>query len=104
MPNNNAKPFDQLSETDQRVAIDIACAMSVLVTRLPQLKVGDAVMTEFAHQFELPSNLAKYALRQVGQTLFKTTWEFGVSKEEDGTVSTYFKQGETVDQDGPNPN
>ena len=103
----NDNPFDELSESDQRAAIDIACAVSILITRLPGLipqEVSsdmpawmDTIGKEFAINRSLSTELSREALAQIGQQLFNNSWRWNVTKETDATISTYFKQGPSVE-------
>jgi hypothetical protein len=86
--------FDELSESDQTVGIDLTVACSLLVTRLPGISqsVFDAITREFAAQYNLPSVTARSALRAIGRTLFSTCWECRITKDDDNTLSTQFRQ------------
>ena len=85
------KPFDELSEADQKAAIDIGICVSVLGARIPSCgrPLFDYIATEFVSCYSLPPNIAKYALRQIGQSLFNTEWTFTVEKTSDGLVTTF---------------
>jgi hypothetical protein len=94
----NPKPFEDLSPTDQVVAIEIAVVASLLITRLPAASdlIFDAISKEFAAFYDIRSNIAKYALRSLGQTLFNTQWTFSIIKDAQGNILTSFKQGDPV--------
>jgi hypothetical protein len=88
------EPFEQLSPEDQKTAIDVTVAVSLLVTRLPALSdlVLDAIIEEFSAQYNLPKNTARYALRSLGQTLFATPWTCTITKDFEDNIATRFKQ------------
>jgi len=74
--------FDQLSLGDQKCAIDISIAALIIGTRLGADKaLYDYVLAEFARSQTIPANLAKYALRSLGENLFKQDWSFTVTKK-----------------------
>ena len=92
---NNHELFGQLSESDQKVAIDLTVACSLLVSRLPHMSgnIFDAVMSEFSHQYEVPNNVAKYSLRALGKELFHSSWQYKITKCDDNTIATHFTPG-----------
>lgn len=92
------KPFEELSATDQKTAIDIAVAASLIVTRLPAISelVFDAISREFAAFYDIRSNIAKYALRSIGKTLFQTQWTCTITKDAAGKIVTQFQQGDQL--------
>jgi hypothetical protein len=94
----DVEPFEELSETDQKTAIDIGVMASVVVTRLPGISglVMDAIAREFAAQYNIRPNIAKHSLRAIGKTLFQTQWSFEVTKDQEGNIATHFKQGEPL--------
>lgn len=94
MNRENLKPFEQLSVDQQKVAIDLVAACSVIVTRLPSIsqEVFKAIETEFAAQYDAPANIARYAMRSLGQTLFQTEWTWTATKGDDNVLATYFTQ------------
>jgi DNA-binding transcriptional regulator WhiA len=95
------KPFEELSETDQKTAIDIAVAASLIVTRLPAISelVFDAISREFAAFYDLRANIAKYSLRSLGRTLFETQWECTITKDAQHNLITEFRQGDAIPGD-----
>jgi hypothetical protein len=95
------EPFEQLSPEDQKTAIDLTVAVSLLVTRLPALSelVFNAIIEEFSVQYELPKNTARYALRSLGRTLFATSWTCTITKDFEDNITTHFKQ---VSESGDN--
>jgi hypothetical protein len=94
-------PFAELSVTDQKTAIDIGVAASLIVTRLPGISelVFDAISREFAAQYDIRPNIAKHSLRSVGKTLFQTQWSFEVTKDQEGNIATHFKQGDPIQRE-----
>jgi hypothetical protein len=96
------KPFDQLNEADQKAAIDIGICVAVLGARIPSCgkPLFDYVATEFVSCYSLPPNIAKYALREVGQSLFSSEWTFTIEKTGQGLVTTFKRAG---DSDGDSP-
>lgn len=82
MAREQTRPFEQLGEEQQKAAVDIAVALTVLGTRIPTLSkaFSDSVITEFVNSYGLVPNVAKYALRELGAGLFKQNWEFTVHK------------------------
>jgi hypothetical protein len=90
-------PFEQLSWEEKKAAIDIVIAAVVLVNRLPDA-VGkplyDYLETEFANNFSLPINRARYSLRGLSEVLFYQEWKFIVTKE-GGTLKTEFYRNQS---------
>lgn len=88
------KPFDRLSPDQQKVAIDLAVACSLIVTRLPSISqaVFQLVEADFAAQYDVSTGIGKYALRECGRTLFETAWSCTVTKDSNNLVATHFKQ------------
>jgi hypothetical protein len=88
------EPFEQLSPEDQKTAIDLTVAVSLLVTRLPALSelVFNTIIEEFSVQYDLPKNTARYALRSLGRTLFATSWTCTITKDFEDNIATHFKQ------------
>jgi hypothetical protein len=82
MASEQTRPFERLSVEEQKAAVDVAVALTVLGTRIPTLSKGfsDAVATEFVNSYKVVPNVAKYALRELGVSLFKENWEFTVHK------------------------
>ena len=91
---SDIKPFERLNADQQKVAIDLAVACSLIVTRLPTISQSIFALVEhdFAAQYDVASNIAKYALRDCGRTLFQTAWSCTVTKDIDNYVMTHFKQ------------
>ena len=91
---DDVKPFDRLSVDQQKVAIDLAVAASLIVTRLPSIgqEVFRLIERDYAAQYDVPANVAKYALRACGQTLFQTPWACTVTKDLENNVATRFRQ------------
>jgi hypothetical protein len=82
MAGEQTRSFEQLSEHEQKAAMDVAVAVTVLGTRIPTLSKSftNAVLTEFTNCYKVVPNVAKYALRELGVSLFKENWEFTVHK------------------------
>jgi hypothetical protein len=97
------KPFQQLSETDQKAAIDIGICVSVLGARLPSCgkPLFDYVASEYVKDYGIPANIAKYALRQVGEALFTSEWTFTIQKTGQGLVTSFKRVGDNGDGDSP---
>jgi hypothetical protein len=96
------KPFDQLSAADQKAAIDVGICVSVLGTRIPSCgkPLFDYIASEFVASHTLPANIVKYALRQIGQSLFDSNWEFTVKKLGSELITEFKRIGE---HDGDSP-
>jgi hypothetical protein len=99
MASEQTRPFERLNVEEQKAAVDIAVALTVLGTRIPTLTKGfsDAVATEFVNCYKVVPNVAKYALRELGVSLFKENWEFTVHKT-GMMITTEFKP---VEGSGP---
>ena len=91
----NLKPFEQLSVDQQKVAIDLVVACSLIVTRLPSINVEafKAIERDFAAKYDVPANVARYALRSLGQTLFQSAWNCMITKDTESNIATHFQQG-----------
>lgn len=98
---NNSKPFDQLSEDDQKAATDVAVATVVIGLRIPTAgkQLYDFIATEFASCRTIPRNIAKYSLRGLGESLFEQNWTMTITKKQ-GKVTTFF----TPEPDGQESN
>lgn len=83
--------FNQLNDADQKAAIDVSIATVLLGLRISSTdqKLYDWVATEFASSRTIPSNLTKYALRELGQVLLKEDWTLLIQKSGD-QVTTEF--------------
>lgn len=94
MSRESLKPFEELSVDQQKVAIDLVVACSLIVTRLPTIsqEVFKAIEAEFAAQYDAPANIARYAMRSLGNTMFETEWTCTVTKGDDNVLATHFKQ------------
>jgi hypothetical protein len=75
-------PFNELSNADQKVAIDAAIALILLGTRMPAVgqPLYDYVTTEFVSCYHVPANLAKYAMRSLAKALMAQDWTLTISK------------------------
>jgi hypothetical protein len=82
MASEQTRPFERLSTEEQKAAVDIAVALTVLGTRIPSLNKAftDILAAEFTSCYAVDPNVAKYALRELGASLFKENWEFTVHK------------------------
>jgi hypothetical protein len=96
-------PFEELNETDRECAIDCAVAVTVLAARIPSVSkpLYDYLITEFAAAYNLPKNSVRYALRDIGQTLYDTDWGFSVTKKEEKLI-TLFVPADSGDGAGAN--
>jgi hypothetical protein len=88
-------PFEQLGAEDQKAAIDVGVCVTVLGTRVPSCgkPLFDFVATEFVSSYKLPPNMGKYALRQMGRSLFDSDWTFTVEKKGDALVTRFERTG-----------
>jgi hypothetical protein len=75
--------LDELGSNDQKLAIDVAVAASLLVARLPNMSevFFDALVSEYSHQQNLPKATSRANMRAIGMKLFKTDWELVITKE-----------------------
>ena len=91
---NTTRAFDQLSEADQKAAIDIMVALAVLSTRIPSVQkpLTDYIMTEFASCHNLSKNIVKYALMDVGAALFIQDWNFTATKASNQFITQFQPQ------------
>lgn len=82
MEQTTPRPFEQLSIEDQKAAIDVAVALTILGTRIPTLQktLTDFIVTEFTSCYGLPRNIVKYAFRELGTNLFRQDWGLTVTK------------------------
>ena len=101
MAREQARPFDQLGENDQKAAVDVAVALTVLGTRVPSQNkaFSDHVAQEFTRSYNLVPNVVKYAMRELGVGLFQQNWEFKVYKR-GGLMTTEFRPIEANEGDG----
>jgi hypothetical protein len=85
-------PFNELSDQDQKAAIDVAVAAVLIGLRIPTAgkPLYDYVATEFSSSRTLPPNIVRYALRSLGRTLFKQDWTMTITKTSE-EVTTHFK-------------
>lgn len=97
------KPFEQLSEADQKAAIDVSICVTVLGTRLPSCgqQFVDYVVSEFVKSYTLPPNIAKYALREIAESLFVNEWVFTAEKKGPKLVTAFKQIGGNNDGDSP---
>lgn len=82
MEQTTPRPFEQLSDDDQKAAIDVAVALTILGTRIPTLQkpLTDFIVTEFTSCYGLPRNIVKYAFRELGANLFRQDWNLTATK------------------------
>lgn len=87
----STRPFSQLSEQDQKAAIDVAVALTVIGTRIPSVQkaLTDYVVTEFTSCHSLSANIVKYAFRELGANLFNQDWYFGVTKAGERLITQF---------------
>lgn len=95
--NNESKhtdPFDLLSEDEQKAAIEVAVAVTLLELRMPSAAqlLYDLVADEFATTYILSHNVTKYALQSLGRRLMAQNWTLVIEKNQD-KVSTIFTPG-----------
>jgi hypothetical protein len=83
--------FTQLNDDDQKAAVDVSVATVVLGLRISSTgqALYDWVATEFATSRSIPSNLTKYALRDLGKVLLKEDWTLLIEKSGE-QVTTHF--------------
>lgn len=93
--------FDQLSEEDQKAAIDVAVAAIVIGLRIPSTgkPLYDWMATEFTSCRGLPANVVKYALRSLGGSLLKQNWELTITKNGEGITTVFTPESEETAQD-----
>lgn len=87
-------PFSQLSSADQKDAIDIGVALTLLGSRLPSTgkPLFDYVATEFVSCYRLPHNLGRHVLRDVGHALIGGDWTLTIVKKGDEIVTSFSKE------------
>lgn len=92
--------FNQLSEEDQKAAIDVAVAAIIIGLRIPSTgkPLYDWMATEFASSRGLPPNVVKYALRSVGEGLLKQNWSLTIEKDGEGLMTKFTPEK----KEGPN--
>jgi hypothetical protein len=95
--------FSQLNAEDQKAAIDVAVAAVLIGLRIPSTgkPLYDWMATEFASTRSLPPNVVKYALRSLGQALFRQNWTLIIEKDKDGIITKFtpeWKEGDDGDQ------
>lgn len=83
--------FEELNEADRESAIDCAIAAVILASRIPSVgkPLYDWLTTEFASTYNLPKNVVRSILREVGQTLYKTDWGFSVTKKDEKLITLF---------------
>jgi hypothetical protein len=88
---NRPRAFDDLSEDDQKAAIDVAVAKVLIDARIPSTGTlhDNYIVTEFAGCRTLPPNKIKYALRSIGQSLLKSDWKMTIEKQHGRLVTTF---------------
>jgi hypothetical protein len=85
------KPFEQLSEDDQKAAIDVCVSAVLLGLRIPTTgkPLYDWIATEFANCRTLPPNVVKYALRSLGKELYVQDWTMTIEKRGNGVATEF---------------
>jgi hypothetical protein len=83
--------FDQLSNEDQKAAIDTAVAAILIGLRIPSTgkPLYDFVASEFASSRGLPANVVKYALRSLGRSLTAQNWTLSIVKDGEGVITKF---------------
>jgi hypothetical protein len=83
--------FEELNQADQECAIDCAVAATVLAARIPSVgkPLYDWLASEFATTYNLPNNIVRSVLHDIGQTLYKTDWGFSVTKKEEKLITLF---------------
>jgi hypothetical protein len=98
---NNFEPMnlEELHEGDREAAIDISCALSVLMARLPAISepMFEFLISEFSHQYGLPRNRTRYALKNLGRRLFEVNWTYEVSKQGPKLITKLTVEKETAE-------
>ena len=99
---SDEQAFNQLQPEIQKTAIDVTVAVSLLITRLPSLPepLSEAIVKEFASQYDIREPLARRALGQISGALFRQTWKCQITKDGEGRVLTSFTVGPPVPVDG----
>jgi len=99
------KPFDLLSEEQQRCCVDIAIGIAIIAARVPTF--GRDLFRDIAKQWaacaELDQNRCRYALSGVSATLYDSSWEFHVRKEGASMVCQFIKIEEPGGGNGESP-
>lgn len=92
MATEKPKPFDQLTNEQQKAAIDIGVTAAVLGHRIPSVgkELYDLVCEHFLQSYTL-GNEGKYALRHVGAELLVSNWQFTVTKRGTRMVTKFEK-------------
>jgi hypothetical protein len=92
--------FEQLGEKDQKAAINVAIGTILIGMQISSAgqQLYDWLATEFASSNGLPSNVVKYALRKLGQRLYKEDWTFYVEKSGDQITAHFTPIGESEDE------
>jgi hypothetical protein len=90
----NTGPFEELNQADRECAIDCVAACAVLSARIPSVgkPLYDWLATEFASTHGVPKNVARYALRAIGQKLYGSDWGFTVTKKEDKLITVFVSE------------
>jgi hypothetical protein len=99
---SDTKPFDRLDEQQQRCCIDIAVAVAVIGSRVPAFgkDAFNEIVSAFATSSGVDPNICRYALRDVTDELFYTSWEFHVTKSGHSVATQFIKRKEPVPGNG----
>ena len=91
--------FEQLSEEDQKAAIDVAVATILIGLRIPSTgkPLYDWIATEFTSSRSLPANVVKYALRSLGRSLAAQNWEMVIKKDGEGLTTVFTPEQKGID-------
>jgi hypothetical protein len=105
--NRELKPFNKLDDRQKRCCIDIAIGMAIIAARIPTFGKGlfRDISDQWALSADLDENLCKYALTGVSTSLYNSTWEFHVTKENESMVCQFIKVEEPggLNGDGDDP-
>jgi hypothetical protein len=99
---SETRAFDRLEEQQQRCCIDVAVAVAVIGSRVPAFgkEAFDKIVSAFATSAGVEPNISRYALRDVTDELFYTSWEFHVTKEGPAVATQFMKRKEPVGGNG----
>lgn len=81
-----------LTTEQQQVAVDIAAAASLIITRLPGISGApfDAIAEVYGDYFGIDHQKAKEALAAIGAQLFNSEWELLIRKNQERQILTHF--------------
>jgi len=95
--------FEELPNEKQRVVVDVTCAMSVLIVRLPKAshQLMGLTATEVARHIDISLLEAGDALRTCGKKLFNSDWSFHITKEGPNVTTKFQPVDEQLSEKPP---